>query len=216
MPILRRNADARGRLVGGGPAGNELLTTVAGLVLIPLLAVLGVTILRIHQLIWLHLFLGLLLLGPLTLKMTSTGYRFARYYLGTRSYVDKGPPVLALRALGPLVVVSTVVVFASGIVLMFDGPADRSTALLIHKASFFVWLGATALHVLGHLRELERFVRPARQNADLPGLRGGDGAVGRWIVLAGAIVAGAVLALVLIPHFSLWTAPGAFPHHGTH
>ncbi len=216
MPILRRSPGARGPLLGGGPAGNELLTTVAGLVLIPLLAVLGLTILRIHQLIWLHLFLGLLLLGPLALKMASTGYRFARYYLGTRSYVDKGPPVLALRALGPVVVVSTVTVFASGIVLMFDGPADRSAALLIHKASFFVWLAATAVHVLGHLGELARFVRPARLDEDVPGLTGGDGAVGRWIVLAGAIVAGAVLALVLIPHFSLWTAPGAFPPRGGH
>jgi hypothetical protein len=31
--------------------------------------------------------------------------------------------------------------------------------------------------------------------------------------LAGAIVGGAVIALVLIPHFGGWTAPGAFVHH---
>jgi hypothetical protein len=36
---------------------------------------LGITIVRIGQLIWLHLFLGLLLLGPVGAKLASTGYR---------------------------------------------------------------------------------------------------------------------------------------------
>ncbi len=40
--------------------------------LVPL-AVVGVTILRIHQLISLHLFVGLPRLGPVVLKMASTG-----------------------------------------------------------------------------------------------------------------------------------------------
>ncbi|MGI8430495.1 MAG: hypothetical protein ACR2OB_14610 [Solirubrobacteraceae bacterium] len=43
------------------------------------------------------------------------------------------------------------IVFASGIVLMFDGPHYRGSWLLIHKASFIVWAVSTALHVLGHL-----------------------------------------------------------------
>jgi hypothetical protein len=51
----------RRSLTGGGTDGNERLTTLTGLVLIVLLAVLGVTIVRIRQLLWLHLFLGLLL-----------------------------------------------------------------------------------------------------------------------------------------------------------
>ena len=38
-------------------------------------------------------------------------------------------------------------------------------------------------------------------------------AAGRWIALSGAIVARAVLAIVLIPQFGMWTAPGALPHH---
>jgi len=67
----------------GGVDGNGWLTTATGIVLIVLLAVLGVTIVRIGQLIWLHLFLGLLLVGPVALKLASTGYRFARYYAGT-------------------------------------------------------------------------------------------------------------------------------------
>ena len=42
-------------VTGGGTGGNEMLTSMTGAVLILLLAVLGITILRIHQLIWLHL-----------------------------------------------------------------------------------------------------------------------------------------------------------------
>src|SRR5581483_10374108 len=113
--------DSRARaLFGGGIDGNEELTAITGVILIVLLAVLGVTILRVRQLIWLHLFLGLLLLGPVFLKLASTGYRFARYYLRTAIYVAKGPPMLVLRAMGPVLVALTVTVFASGVVLLFQ------------------------------------------------------------------------------------------------
>lgn len=200
-------------MLGGGAAGNEELTAVTGVLLIILLAVLGVTILRIRQLIWLHLFLGFLLIGPTLLKMASTGYRFVRYYTGNAVYRAKGPPAAALRAMGPLLVLSTVVVFVSGIVLMLVGPARRSTPLLVHKASFIVWLVVTALHVLGHLPGLGRSLKAV--SLAPPGIpsASGAGTAGRWIALAGAVVGGLVLALVLIPHFSPWTVPGAFPHH---
>ena len=215
----RRRLDAAVALFGGSIEGNEQLTAMGGVILILLLAVLGVTILRIRQLIWLHLFLGLLLLGPVLLKLASTGYRFARYYLRTAIYVAKGPPVLALRAMGPLLVLSTVVVFATGIVLMFEGPGNRATSLLIHKASFIVWLALFGLHLLAHVPGLPRTLRAVRigpgDSSSLDG-RGAGGGAGRWIALVGAVVGGAVLAVALIPHFSVWTAPGAFPHqhHG--
>ena len=99
---------ARG-LLGGGIDGNKQLTAMTGVILIVLLAALGITILQIGQLIWLHLFLGLLLLGPVLLKVGSTGYRFMRYYARDAIYVAKGPPMLALRAMGPLLVLSTLV-----------------------------------------------------------------------------------------------------------
>ena len=70
----------------GGPDGNEQLTAATGVVLVILLAVLGVTIVRIGQLTWLHLFLGLLLIGPVGLKMATTGYRFVRYYTHNPAY----------------------------------------------------------------------------------------------------------------------------------
>jgi hypothetical protein len=206
-------------LLGGGIDGNEQLTAMTGVILIVLLAVLGVTIVRIRQLIWLHLFLGLLLLGPVWLKTASTGYRFLRYYTRAALYRAKGPPMLALRAMGPVVVISTAVVFVSGVVLLFKGPHGRGTLLTIHKASFIVWLGFMAIHVLGHLPALGRSLRAVQIGAadmGLPAVGARAGAVGRWIALSGAIVAGLVLALVLMPHFGVWTAPGALPHHHEH
>ena len=44
----------------------------------------------------------------------------------------------------------------------------------------------------------------------------GYGEAGRWIALVSAVVAGAVLAMVLIPHFGVWTAPGVLHHHHEH
>ena len=197
-------------MLSGGTDGNEQLTAITGVVLIALLAVLGVTILRIGQLIWLHLFIGLLLIGPVVLKMASTGYRFARYYTHSATYRSKGPPPMALRLLAPGVVLSTAIVFVSGLVLMFDGPARRGTPLLIHKVSFIAWIALTAVHVLGHLPGLGTTVRAAaRVREDI----GVPGASSRWLALIGAIVAGVVLAIVLIPDFHVWTAPGAIHHH---
>src|ERR1700737_2831710 len=77
-------------LTAGGTDGNEQLTAATGVLLIALLAVLGVTIVLIGQLIAVHLFLGLLLIGPVLLKMASTGYRFVRYYTQNPPYREKG------------------------------------------------------------------------------------------------------------------------------
>ena len=66
----RRPPGRAGRWRTGGKRG---LTTIAGALLIVLLAVIGITIIRIGQLLWLHLFVGLLLLGPIAVKMASTG-----------------------------------------------------------------------------------------------------------------------------------------------
>ena len=201
---------------GGGPDGNEQLTAVTGVVLIVLLAALGITILRIGQLTWLHFFLGFLLIGPVALKMVSTGYRFTRYYTHSRTYRQRGAPETWLRLLAPVVVLSTVVVFVSGVVLLYDGPAHRDPLMLVHKASFIVWVGATALHVLGHLLGLPAALR-ARSLDRTParGVRGGQsGGAGRAIALAGAIVGGLVLAIALIPDFSLWTAHLSLRGHG--
>ena len=208
-----RGRRARGSaLTGGGTDGNEQLTTVTGTILIVLLAVLGLTIPDLSQFISVHLFVGFLLIGPVLLKMASTAYRFMRYYTRDVAYVAKGPPELILRLIGPFVMLTTFGVFASGVALIIAGPNNRNPWLLLHKGTFILWLGFMGLHVLGHLPAVARAVGIGRQGHEqLAGAA--PGKAGRWIAIAGALVAGLVLALVLIPDFAAWTAHGVFVHH---
>ena len=57
------------------------------------------------------------MIPPAVLKIASTGWRFVRYYAGAPAYRRKGPPPVLLRLLGPVVVILTVVLLASGVAL---------------------------------------------------------------------------------------------------
>jgi len=214
-PPAARSAPTRERrLTGGGTIGNERLTAATGAALIVLLAVIGVTIIRLRPLLSVHLFVGMLLIPPILLKLASTGYRFIRYYTREESYRRKGPPAALLRMSAPIVIVSTVVVFASGVALLFAGPASRQQLLPIHKVSFIVWLAFTALHVLSHLPAMPQMLRADYgRSAQLSG--DVTGRSGRVLALAGALVAGVVLAILVIPQFAPWLhASNLFHHHG--
>ena len=130
-----------------GAAGNERLTALTGATLLVLLAVEGVTIVFLRPLIQVHFFVGMLLIGPVVLKVGSTGYRFVRYYTGAPEYRRKGPPAPLLRLLGPIVVLTSLAVIGSGIALAFAGPG-QDLMLKLHKASFILWFGAMTIHVL--------------------------------------------------------------------
>ncbi|TML53919.1 MAG: hypothetical protein E6G15_08410, partial [Actinobacteria bacterium] len=128
---------------------NERLTATTATVLLALLAVEGFTVLSIGQLLSLHIIVGLLLIPPVALKLASIGYRFLRYYTGDAGFVAKGPPHLIMRLLAPLLVVSTVVLFGTGVALLTLGPhRHRDLILGLHKASFIAWLVVTGIHVL--------------------------------------------------------------------
>ena len=155
-PRSRRRPRWLTAATSGGSDGNEQLTTITGAILILLLAVIGFTIPQLRQFISVHLFVGMLLIGPVLLKMASTGYRFIRYYTGDAEYRRKGPPELILRLIGPLVVLSTVAVFVTGVALLIVGPSHRDPWLLLHKVSFIAWLVFMSLHILGHLPAVGR------------------------------------------------------------
>jgi hypothetical protein len=200
------------RIFGGGTNGNEQLTAVTGVILLVLFAVLGVTIIWIGQLLWLHLFLGVALMGPVALKLGSTGYRFVRYYTSNPAYKRKGPPHPLMRVMGPFVILSTLGVFFTGLLLLIDGPGAPGTIRLLHKVTFFVWLAAIAIHVLWHLLELPRALVAVRRaegrTRDLPGSRG------RGLALLATMAAGLVLALIFLPDIHTWTAGLAYhPYH---
>ena len=156
------------RLLAGGSAGNQQLTAVMGAILLLLLAIEGATLLHLRSLLTVHAFVGMLLIPLVALKLASAGWRMLRYYLGGEEYVRRGPPHVVLRALvAPVIVLSTVALFATGVVLLAVGQTS-GTVVGLHKASFIVWFGATGLHVLGHalkLRGLLRTRAPGRRCA---------------------------------------------------
>ena len=223
-----------GGLTAGGTEGNERLTVVTGVLLIVVLAAVGVTIVFIGRMLWWHLFIGLAVIGPVALKVASTGYRFMRYYTADPPYRQKGPPPPALRVLGPVLIGLTVIVLATGVALLMIGPSSRGTLLLAHKVSFICWVAVTAVHIAGHLPELVRFNRVSRRTrAELnelrslvPGFGGAaeapvagpvPGSGGRWLSVSAAVVLGLVLAAVFVPDFAAWTtAQPLFHHHHLH
>lgn len=219
-------AGSNATLTGGGTDGNRLLTTQAGAILIVLLLVLGISIVRIGQLLSVHLFVGMMLIPVVALKLSGAGYRFVRYYTFDPSYRRAGPPAPILRAIAPIVVLSTVVLFLTGVILLVDGPGARGILSELHKLSFFVWIAFTALHVIGHIGEIPGALSTRWEGSltgltteirSLPGMRrvvpaeespewdaSGTGRAGRLLSLLGALVAGTVLALLSI---HLWFGP---------
>jgi hypothetical protein len=184
----------------GGPEGNARLTAATAAVLIVLLAIEGVTILFLRPLLSVHIFVGMLLIPPVLLKVGSTGWRFARYYLGAGAYRAKGPPSLLMRMLAPLVVAATAGLFSTGVALIVLGPHEgRGIVLGLHKASFVVWLVVTGIHVLVYAPRLPRLL-----SADFrPRVRIGGSQLRRG-TLAGALVAGATLAAATFPLAEPW------------
>lgn len=186
-----------------GVEGNSRLTGLNGMLLLVLLAIEGATILRIRQLISVHVYVGVLLVGPMLLKCASTAYRFARYYAGARPYRQKGPPQPLLRALGPLVIVTTFAVLGTGIALLTVRPGHTGLLLSAHKASFLLWFGVMTVHVLAHVRgaTVDSWRELRASPAD---------AAARWrtvriAVTALALVAGVAAATAIMPAAAPWT-----------
>jgi hypothetical protein len=179
------------------PEGNERLTSTTGAVLFVLLFLIGITVLRVRALLPQHLFLGLVLVPPLGLKMFSTGWRFVRYYTGDPAYRRAGPPELLLRLIAPLLVISTIAVFVSGLELWLFGLRFGSVWLAAHKLSFLIWLPFVAIHALSYANKSVEAVAEelGRRAAREP-------AFARRSLVIASLVAGLVLALASLVYAS--------------
>jgi hypothetical protein len=186
----------------GGVAGNEILTCVIAAVLTFLLLAEGVTLLQLGPLLIPHMFIGLVLVPLVLLKLASTGYRFVRYYTHNAAYTEKGPPLLPLRLLAPILVAATFGVFVTGVALLIDGHKS-DTLMLLHKASFIVWGAAFGIHFLAYL---PRMVRSLRDDWSTRRRRAIGGAGLRSVLVASALGGGLALALALLPMIDRWQA----------
>jgi hypothetical protein len=189
--------------------GNERLTTSVGLVLLVLLGIETLTTLALHSYLPEHIFLGLLLIPPVVLKLASTGWRFFRYYTNSKPYRLEGPPRLLLRLLAPLLVVSTLTLFGSGVALIIVGHGG-GPLLQVHAVSFAVWGVVIAIHILAYLTRVVRVgVADWRRHA-IPKVAGTRS---RRAVLLGALLAGVILALATYPAQQSWLDHRHEHHH---
>ena len=93
-----------------------------------------------------------------------------------------------LRAVvAPVLMLSTLVLFATGTALLVLGQTE-GTLVGLHKASFIVWFGAAAVHVLAHVLKLPRLLRARAAGAGL-----------RVALVAGAVAAGVASRVATLP-----------------
>lgn len=193
-PQHRRAAPA------AGAEGNEKLTAMTGAILLVGFAIEGFTVLEIHRLLYWHFLLGLVLIGPVLLKIASTLYRFVRYYAGSAPYVRKGPPAPVLRVLGPLVVLTSVAVLGTGVILAVAGRGGPW--LFLHKASFVLWFGLMTIHVLNYAPRLPRMLGA---HSDYGGRAVAvPGGLARWLLLVASLAVGVGVAAVTMHLSASW------------
>lgn len=191
----------RANIRSAGVEGNARLTSSAAVLLLLLLAAEGLTLPAMHTLLRPHVYVGFALIPPVLLKLGSTIYRFTRYYTKAPSYREKGPPPALLRTLGPVVVLSTVLLLASGVGLLCGTGHWQQWMLTVHKASFILWFAVMTVHVVAHVVETAQ-LGPRdwlpQQTRPLP-----MAAARRW-TLAATVLGGALLGAWGLGHISGW------------
>ena len=186
------------------PAGNQRLTAMTGAVLLVLFTAECLTLLQLGHLLTLHVFLGMLLIGPVCLKIASTLWRFTRYYAGAAAYVRRGPPAPLQRVTGPFVILTTLAVLATGIMLIVvgNGPSRWDPA----APSYVPGLGVLHADPPGLVR------------AELPAILSGRAdqtrrvlaaRATRWLLLCGFLAASAGLALATYHLAGQWGGSGS-------
>ncbi len=186
----------------GGVEGNARFTSSFAAVIFILLFVEGVTIVSIRSLLTPHIFIGVLLIPPILMKIASTTWRMMKYYAGNHEYRLKGPPAPLLRLLGPVLVVLTLVLLFSGVGLVVGAPvSSRPLLFTIHRASFVLWFGVMAIHVLGHAIDTARF---APRDWLAYTRRQVRGASARQWSLGASLVIGAIGAAIITPYAANW------------
>ncbi|MHB1521022.1 MAG: hypothetical protein ACYCWN_06875 [Ferrimicrobium sp.] len=169
------------------------------------LAIEGVTIVFIGQLISIHVILGMILLPIMAYKIIVATYRFAMYYLGAPDFKHAGPPEMLLRVIGPLLIATTVILMASGIVLVYAKPDTPTAAfwLNIHRDDFVAWFALMAFHVLAYAR---RAVGTSGYDLRYTRYHSLIGKQGRLISILLAMVIGVLLAWAVSPAIAQWSS----------
>jgi cytochrome b561-like protein len=191
MPALTRRRQ--------NPDGNHRLTAAVGVLLLLLtLAELGT--LLVGAISW-HVFIGLALIPPVLLKLASTGWRFTRYYTRSHPYREQGPPKPLMRLTAPLLVLSTLALFGSGVGMGTLHGQAQQLARGVHGPAATLWLGLVGLHLLVYLRRALRSVRAESLRRTKHAV---SGHLPRRILLVTAVAAGIAVAVGALPQQHRW------------
>lgn len=180
---------------------NERLTGIAGTILFILIVSQLVITANLHSLLSVHIFVGILLSGPLLIKMCSTGFKFLLYYAGNPAFVKHGAPNIWLRLLAPFLVMMTILVFISGFALTFVGPNHMGIFFTIHAASVALWIPLVIVHIYAHIKRATRItLSDLREKARLR-VKGRNARLGTNVA---GLVMGAIAAVLMLPFSAPW------------
>jgi hypothetical protein len=127
--------------------GNRALTSWAGLLLLPGLAVVALSGLVFGNFWQLHYVAGLSLIPLLLVKLGATSYRVVSYYTRRAVYRAAGAPEWAGRLLAPALIVSTIVAMATGI-WMWSQDSEAQPWAKLHVLSVLAMGACVGLHLL--------------------------------------------------------------------
>lgn len=199
MQMLRPTPNGTG--VKSPAEANARLTAATSAVLLVLCCVeVGTVLIGVKSHLTLHVMIGLTVVPPLAVKITSVSWRFIRYYRHDPEYLRKGPPVPLLRILGPALLLATLVLFVSGMTLLLAPSAfggQHGIMFKVHDLSFYVWMLLIVAHLAGHARDLLHLAPRdwgRRTRAAVPG------ALVRQSIMLAALAAALALALSLVGH----------------
>lgn len=190
----------RARLPGSGSshhestAGNEALTSWTGLLLLPLLGLVGLTGVAFGSLWRAHFVVGIILVPVLGMKLATTTYRAIRYYTGSKRYRAAGPPELAARILAPILIAATVIAMWSGIVMWLNNNQDQPWST-IHTDAVVIMGGLVGIHVLLYVPKALRSVFGELSQMRQRGHR----ATLRLSIVTASLVVGIVVGFVIQP-----------------
>lgn len=196
------NGGERSSRAEPNPAGNARLTAAVGLlVAAPVLIEAASVLLGVHSFMSVHVFVGFVLIPIVLLKLGSTGWRFARYYLRAPAYLEGGPPQILMRLLAPVFVLATVVLFGSGVAMGFLHGEALRIARQLHGPASVIWLVLLGLHVLVYAGRAWRYAMRDVRRVQPDLVRGRPG---RARAIVAVVISGFVLAAATVPAQHRW------------
>jgi hypothetical protein len=136
-------------------AGNLILTSHAGLVILFFLVLLYFTGLEFTPLRGVHFGLGFALIPILLVKLASTGWRAVNYYFDRDPYRAAGPPWLLPRIMALPLTACAIAATISGVVLWAEG-TDRGTWATVHIYSVISLAVVIVVHLVIYTRKAFR------------------------------------------------------------